>query len=66
MFKMWKTMVEKEIIHPIKAMKFDNSGKYMSKEFAEYLSQEDIRRLKTIPRTSQENDVAKMINITLL
>ena len=66
MLKMWKTMVEKEASSHIKALKSDNGSEYMSKEFEEYLNREVIHELKTIPRTPQENSVAKRINETIL
>lgn len=66
MFRIWKTMVEKETGYQIKVLKFDNGGEYTSKEFAEYLCREGIHGLKTVPRTPQESGVAKKMNRTIL
>jgi len=48
MFRMWKTMVEKETGYQIKVLKSDNGGEYTSKEFADYLSREGKHGLKIV------------------
>ena len=45
--------------NPLKRLRTDNSGEYISKEFKEYCSKHGIRHEKTIPGTPQHNGVAK-------
>ena len=55
-------MVENETGKKLKCLRFDNGGEYCSHEFEDYCSTNGIRRQKIIPRTPQENGVAKCMN----
>ncbi|KAK3012176.1 hypothetical protein RJ639_010475 [Escallonia herrerae] len=54
-FKKWKALVENETGNKIKCLKSDNEGEYHDGGFQEYCSNNDIRLIRTVKRTSQEN-----------
>ncbi|GJW38424.1 retrovirus-related pol polyprotein from transposon TNT 1-94 [Tanacetum coccineum] len=49
-----------------KCLKSDNGEEYSSREFIEYCAENEIRMLKTVPETPQENGVAERMNRTLI
>ena len=50
----------------LKCLRSNNGGKYCSHEFTDYFSTSGIDRQETIPRTPQENGVAKCMNKTIM
>ncbi|XP_068337580.1 uncharacterized protein [Pyrus communis] len=58
-FKKFKAAVEKESGCKIKAMRSDRGGEFTSKEFHEFYEVNGIRRPLTVPRSLQQNGVAK-------
>ena len=50
----------------LKCLKSNNGGEYCSKEFEDYCSTNGIHRQKIVPRTPQENGVAKCMNMTIM
>ncbi|KAH9669584.1 hypothetical protein KPL70_021844 [Citrus sinensis] len=61
-----KGRVEKESGYQIKAMRSDRGGEFTSKEFLEFCEANGIRRPLTVPRSPQQNGVAKRKNRTIL
>ena len=57
-FKRFKAMVEKEIAMPIKSVRFDRGGEFISFELMEYCEEQEIRRFLTTPYSPQQNGVA--------
>ena len=55
-------MVERETGNPLKRLRTDNGGEYISREFKEYFSKHGIRHKKMVPGTPQHNGVAKRMN----
>ena len=62
---MWKAMVETETDLKVKCLRLDNGGEYIDGGFNEYYAAHGIRMEKTIPETSQQNDVVERMNRTL-
>ena len=58
-------MVKTEISLKVKCLRSDNGGEYIDGGFSEYCAVQGIRMEKTIPRTPQQNGVAKHMNRTL-
>ena len=52
--------------NPLKRLRTDNGGEYISREFKEYYSKHGIRHEKTVPGTPQHNGVAKRMNRTIV
>ena len=50
----------------MKKLRTNNGGEYISKEIKEYCSKHGIRHEKTIPGTTQHNNVAKKMNRTIV
>ena len=50
----------------LKYLLSDNGGEYCNKEFDSYCEEMRIRRIKTVPRTPQQNRVAERMNRTIL
>ena len=65
-FKKFKTCIEKHIGHEIKALRSDRGGEFTSNEFKEFYEANGIRRLLTVPRSPQQNGVAKRKNRSIL
>ena len=65
-FKEWKTMVEKMSGKPLKSVRSDNGGEYISKEFELYLKQNGISHQTTVKKTPEQNGVAERMNRTLI
>ena len=59
MFKKFKALVEKESGNEIKAMRSDGGGEFTSNEFNKFWENYGIRRPLTVPRSPQQNEVAK-------
>ncbi|GJY95726.1 retrovirus-related pol polyprotein from transposon TNT 1-94 [Tanacetum coccineum] len=58
-------MVENETNLRVKCLKSDNGGEYSSREFIEYCAKNEIKRLKIVLETPQQNGVAERMNQTL-
>ena len=65
-FKQFAAMVMNECDKPIKKLRTDNGGEYVSKEFQDYLLSKGIEHQLTIPHTPQQNGVAERQNRTLM
>ncbi|MCI33542.1 retrovirus-related pol polyprotein from transposon tnt 1-94, partial [Trifolium medium] len=63
-FKKFKAQVEKESGLVIKAIRSDRRGEFTSNEFLKYYEDNGIRRQLTVPRSPQQNGVAKRKNRT--
>ena len=50
-FHKFHAMVEREMRNPLKRLRIDNDGEYISREFKEYCSKHGIRHEKTVPST---------------
>jgi len=46
-------------------LKSDSGGEYDSQEFKDFCSEHEIRMIKTIPGTPEQNGVAEWMNRTL-
>ena len=65
-FQQFHAMVERETGKPLKCLRTDNGGEYISHEFKEYCSKHGIRHEKTVPGTPQHNGVAERMNRTIV
>nr|GEV07203.1 retrovirus-related Pol polyprotein from transposon TNT 1-94 [Tanacetum cinerariifolium] len=61
----WKVVVENETNHQVKCLKSDNDGWYTSSDFIEYYDENEIKMLKMISETPQQNGVDETMNKTL-
>ena len=52
--------------NPLKQLRTDNGGEYISKEFKEYCSKHGIRHEKTVLGTPQHNSVVERMNQTIV
>ena len=59
-------MVEKSSGRELKVLRSDNGGEYTSERFTEYLRSEGVTHERTVPRTPEQNGVAKRLNRTLI
>ena len=59
-------MVEKTCGKKLKTIRSDNGGEYTSKGFEAYLKSEGICHECTVPKTPEQNGVAKRLNRTLV
>ena len=50
-FHKFHAMVERETGNPLKRLRIDNGGEYISMEFKEYCSKHGIKHEKTVPST---------------
>ena len=57
--------MEKQLGMPIKALRSDQGGEYLDKEFRSYLTNNGILSHLIVPGTPQKNGVAKRRNMTL-
>ena len=57
---------ERETGNPLKRLRTDNGGEYISREFKEYFSKHGIRNEKTVTGTPQHNGVAERMNQTIV
>ena len=62
----WKALVERMSDYQLKILRMDNGGEYTSMEFSDYLKAEGIRHEFTVPKTPEQNGVAKRLNRTLI
>ena len=65
-FKQWKAMVKKQTELSVKRLRTNNGGEFCNKEFMEFCRNTGIVRHHVVPRTPQQNEVAKWMNRTLL
>ena len=65
-FKEYVAYVENQTNFKIKALRFDNGGEYISKEFHEFCSEKGICRKITSPYSPQQNGVAEQMNRGIL
>ena len=65
-FLEWKALVENSTGRKLKALRTDNGGEYISKEFETYLKQNGIRHERTVPKTREQNGVAERMNRTIV
>jgi len=65
-FREFRAEVEKQLGKPIKALRSDRGGEYLSDEFTGYLLENGILSHLTAPGTPQQNGVAERRNRTLL
>ena len=56
----------KECGEPIRKLRTDNGGEYMSKDFQTYLTSKGIEHQLTVPHSPQQNGVAERLNCTLM
>ena len=59
-------MVEKKTRNPLKGLRTDNGGEYISREFKDYCSKHGIRHEKTVSSIPQHNGVAERMNWTIV
>ena len=64
-FKEYVAYVENQTNFKIKALRSDNGGEYISKEFNEFCSEKGISRQFTLPY-SEQNGVAERMNRSIL
>ena len=65
-FKKFKTLVEKESDYSIKSLRTNSEGEFCSNDFNEFCKNHGIKRLLTMPRSPQQNDVVERKNISIL
>uniref|UniRef100_A0A2N9JBE9 Integrase catalytic domain-containing protein n=1 Tax=Fagus sylvatica TaxID=28930 RepID=A0A2N9JBE9_FAGSY len=65
-FKKFKAFIEKQSGQEIKALRSDRGGEFTSNEFKEFCETNGIRRPLTVPRSPQQNGVAKRKNRSIL
>ena len=65
-FQKFHAMVERETEMPLKCLRTDNGGEYISRDFRDYCSKHGIRHEKTVPGTPQHNGVAERMNRTIM
>ena len=65
-FKKFHAMVERETGNPLKRLRTENGGEYISKEFKEYCSMHEIIHEKTVLGTPQHNGVVERMNSTIV
>nr|GFB48787.1 retrotransposon protein, putative, Ty1-copia subclass [Tanacetum cinerariifolium] len=65
-FKVFKEEVELQLGRKIKALRSDRGGEYLSQEFKDYLSENEIVQNLNSPYTLQQNGVSERRNRTLL
>ena len=65
-FKEFRHEVEKQTGNPIKVLRSDRGGEYLSREFLDYLKDNGIVSQWTPPGTSQLNGISERRNQTLL
>ena len=65
-FKEFRAEVEKQLGLPIKSLRSDRGGEYLSDEFQQHLLENGIVSQLTAPETPQQNSVTERRNKTLL
>ena len=66
MFKRFKAMVDKETGMPIKSVRSDRGGEFISSELMKYCEEQGIRKFLTAPYSPHQNGVAERKNRTIL
>jgi len=61
-FKRFKAMVEKETGMPIKSVRSDRGGEFISSKLMKYCEEQGIKRFLTAPYSPQQNGVAERKN----
>lgn len=64
-FKQFKSMIELQTSHRIKAIRSDNGGEYISQDFIRFCDESGIMRQLTQTYTSHQNGMAERKNRTL-
>eukprot|EP00253_Pinus_taeda_P006173 PITA_06173 len=62
----FKALAEKESRNKIKALRNNNGGEYVSQQFKDFYSVEEIKRELTTPHNPQQNGVAKRKNRSIM
>jgi transposase InsO family protein len=65
-FKEYKALVENQTGMKIKTLRSDNGGKFVSKNFDNFLHECGIQRQTRAPYTPQHNGVAERANRTIM
>lgn len=65
-FIQFKALVEKQTNLPIKCLRSDNGGEYLSLNFTRFLQREGIVHQTTVPYSSAQNGVSERLNRILL
>lgn len=65
-FKEFETDTTSGSSRRIGALRTDNGGEYLSKDFMEYLQMKRIRHERTVPHTPEQNGIAERMNRTLM
>ena len=65
-FKEFEAEVTNDKGKRIKALRTDNGGEYVSKEFTEYLKMKGIRHQRTTPYSPQQNGESEHLNRTIV
>lgn len=65
-FKKWLATVERHTNCKLKAIRCDNGGEYVSKDFDDFLGNHGIERDPTVPYNPHQNGVAERLNRTLM
>ena len=65
-FKNFEALVGNKYQRPIKILRSDNGGEYLSKDFDEFLKVKGIEKQFSVAYTPQQNGVAERMNRTLV
>ena len=65
-FKEFRAEVEKQLGLPVKSLRFDRGGEYLSNEFQQHLLENEIVSQLNAPGTLRQNGVVERRNKTLL
>lgn len=65
-FKMFKSLVEKQTDLKIKGLRTDNGREYINKQFQAFLKEHGIEHQTTVPYSPQQNGVAERANRTIM
>ena len=65
-FKQFEAEITNDSGEKIKALRTDNSGEYLSKDFKAYLESQGIRHELTVPYPPEQNGVAERMNRMLM
>ena len=65
-FREFKVETKKQLVKNTKTLRSDRGGEYLSGEFSEFLTDNDILSQLTAPGMPQLNGIAKRRNMTLL
>jgi hypothetical protein len=61
----FKALLENQFGKTIKALRTDNGGKYVSKQFSDYLEKNGIEHRMAVPYNPQQNGLAERVNLSL-